>query len=208
MHSAVKVSGPVEDFQLSSFFNNCVQPLIGNAAELEVWVMHSAPANLDEHRLTFSGATLRFDAPWSGYRFASQRLDQPIATADASLNQILRSHLDRSLEETPATHSVVARAQHLIRRELPRGQANAPQIARALGMSRRTLCRRLEEEQTTFSTVLDDVRRTLAVEQVRLGQLALSEIAFVLGFAQAAGFHRAFKRWTGQTPKEYRERPR
>jgi len=208
MQSAVKVSAAVEDFQLSSFFTNCVQPLIGNAAELEIWLTHPAPADSAEHRLTFPGAALRFDAPWSGYRFASSRLDHAIATADPNLNQILRVHLDRSLEETPSAHSLIERTRHLIRRELPRGHATAPRIARQLGMSRRTLCRRLEEEQTSFSAVLEDVRRGIALEQVLQGDLALSEIAFLLGFAQAAGFHRAFKRWTGQTPVEYRERRR
>lgn len=206
MHSAVKVNAAVEDFQLSSFFTNCVQPLIGDAAELEVWLTHPAPTDPAEYRLTFPGAVLCFDAPWSGYRFASERLGHAIATADPNLNQILRVHLERSLEETPSAHSLMERTRQLIRRELPRGHATAPRIARELGMSRRTLCRRLEEEHTSFSVVLDDVRRSLALEQVLLGRLALSEIAFVLGFAQAAGFHRAFKRWTGQTPSEYRER--
>jgi AraC-like DNA-binding protein len=71
-------------------------------------------------------------------------------------------------------------------------------------MSPRTLGRKLEREGTTFKELLDDLRRRLALRYVGASDLALSEIAFLLGFSQAAAFHRAFKRWTSQTPLEYR----
>lgn len=208
LSSAIAATPDVEDYGLSSFFNNCVRPLLGTPAELEVRMVRPAPNDDAEHVLTFSGATVRFNASWSGFRFAQSRLSQPVPTADPNLNQILRVHLDRTLAELPNALSLIDRARHLIRRDLPRGRATAPLIARELAMSRRTLCRRLEEDSTTFSDLLDDVRRSLAIEHVAQGTLSLSEIAFLLGFAQAAGFHRAFKRWTQQTPSEYRDRHR
>lgn len=208
MISTVAQPPEVEEFGLSSFFTNCVQPLLGNPPNLEIWFMRSAPLDRSEHGRTFAGASIRFGAPWSGFRFAATCLQQPVPTADPNLNQILRAHLDRNLAELPAPHSVVDRARHLIRRELPRGRATAPTIAQGLGMSRRTMCRRLEAEHKSFTELLDDVRRELALEHVGQGTLALSEIAFLLDFAQVAGFHRAFKRWTGETPLEYRARHR
>lgn len=206
--SGVPTPIEIEDFGTSSFFTNCVRRLLGENAEVEVSFMRPAPPDMREHQATFPNATLRFGAPWSGFRFDPALLLQPVATADANLNQILRAHLDRTLADLPTAHSLIERTRQLIRRELPRGRATAPLIARELSMSRRTLCRRLETEHTTFTTLLDEVRHTLALEHVGQGQLALSEIAFLLGFAQTAGFHRAFKRWTGQTPAEYRAKHR
>ena len=76
-------------------------------------------------------------------------------------------------------------------------------------MSPRTLGRRLEHEGTTFKELLDDLRRRLALRYVGGARSrALTEIAFLLGFSQSAAFHRAFKRWTGQTPLEYRRERR
>ena len=76
--------------------------------------------------------------------------------------------------------------------------------AQLLQMSTRTLGRRLEQEGTTFSALLDDLRKRLALRYVATRDLGLSEIAFLLGFSQSGAFHRAFKRWTGHTPLEYR----
>lgn len=208
MANRVAVPPDVEDFGLSSFFTNCVRPVLGDLNGVDVCLLRGAPADTREHAITFGNAALHFSSTWSGFAFDAKRLSLPVPTADPNLNQILRVHLDRTLAEMPNAHSLIDRARHLIRRELPRGRATAPLIARELAMSRRTLCRRLEAENTTFSDLLDDVRRSLAIEHVSQGTMSLSEIAFLLGFAQTAGFHRAFKRWTQQTPSEYRERHR
>jgi AraC-like DNA-binding protein len=77
-------------------------------------------------------------------------------------------------------------------------------IARQLHISPRTLGRKLEHEGTNFKELLDDLRRRLALSYVGGHDLGLAEIAFLLGFSQSAAFHRAFKRWTGVTPLEYR----
>ena len=71
-------------------------------------------------------------------------------------------------------------------------------------MSTRTLERRLEREGTTFSDLLEDLRRRLALRYVANPAIPLGEIAFLLGFSHTTGFHRAFKRWTGETPLGYR----
>ena len=73
-------------------------------------------------------------------------------------------------------------------------------------MSLRTLARRLETEGTTFRELVDDVRRQLALEHVARRTASFSEITDQLGFSHVAAFHRAFRRWTGQTPLEYRRR--
>ena len=79
------------------------------------------------------------------------------------------------------------------------------QIAPRLHMSPRTLHRRLGQEGTSFRRVVTEVRRELAARHLLERQLAISEIAFLLGFSAASVFHRAFKRWTGRAPLAYRE---
>jgi AraC-like DNA-binding protein len=75
-------------------------------------------------------------------------------------------------------------------------------------MSERSLARYLHEEGTTFSALLEDLRRRMALRYVRHSELSFSEITFLLGFSQAAAFYRAFRRWTDQTPREYRQSPK
>ena len=84
------------------------------------------------------------------------------------------------------------------------GTATLADVASALHLSERTLARKLEHEGTSFKNLLEDLRRRLALRYVGDSDLAFSEIAFLLGFSQVAAFHRAFKRWTDQTPLEYR----
>ena len=83
--------------------------------------------------------------------------------------------------------------------------ALAERVATAMHMSRRTLSRRLEQEGTSFVLEADAVRRELALGYVLDRRLELTEVAFLLGFSHVQSFHRAFKRWTGETPAEYRK---
>ncbi|HEY0845404.1 MAG TPA: AraC family transcriptional regulator ligand-binding domain-containing protein [Noviherbaspirillum sp.] len=82
--------------------------------------------------------------------------------------------------------------------------AHVEQVARALNISVRTLCRRLEEENTSFQQVKDDVRRDIAIDRLTNSDAPLARIAAELGFGDVSSFHRAFRGWTGMTPKAYR----
>ena len=77
-------------------------------------------------------------------------------------------------------------------------------VAKALGASARTLQRQLREEQTTFAAVLAELRRELAPSLLRDGRLAVSEVAFLLGYEDPSAFQRAFRRWFGQSPRTFR----
>jgi AraC-like DNA-binding protein len=94
----------------------------------------------------------------------------------------------------------------LLPEEMRGGVPRAPVIARRLRMSVRTLHRGLAAEGTTFSEVLDHMRHELAIRHLAEKQLAIGEVAFLLGFAELSSFYRAFKRWTGMTPAAYRTR--
>lgn len=104
-----------------------------------------------------------------------------------------------SFKETLVTHQV--------REQLMRSGAGAmqvEQVADALNMSSRTLCRKLEAEQTSFKQVRDDLRRDLAIGRLSNSDATMLEIAMELGFGEVSSFHRAFRNWTGTTPGTYR----
>lgn len=87
---------------------------------------------------------------------------------------------------------------------LPHGQVRAAEVAQRLGVSQRTLQRRLAAEGLTFAKVLDDLRLDLAKRYLREAELPVSEIAWLLGYQQISALNHAFKRWTGKTPTQMR----
>ena len=148
---------------------------------------------------------LRFNAPVNALLFARADITLPLPTAHPELaeahERIASEHLQR-LDPAQTCHRVRA----VIIRHLPDGQPQRPRIATILGMSERTLQRRLAAEGTGFSQALDAVRADLANLYVTRGTHTLSEIAFLLGYTELSPFTRAFKRWTGMAPSAYRER--
>jgi len=195
---------PAEDFMMASFYRNRICRYLRGPLNVEVNLVHSAPADKSEYERTFAPATLRFAMPFSGFVLDAALLDTPIPTADPKLHTVISKHAERILAEMPASRNLTEKIRHLVTNELAHGEPTAAHIARKLHMSGRTLARRLKSEGTTFTEVLHDLRRRLAQQYVGSRDIALSEVAFLLGFSHTAAFHRAFKRWTKQTPLEYR----
>jgi len=110
-----------------------------------------------------------------------------------------------ALAHAPSPNALAATVAAKIEAALP-GDVSADAIANALKMSARTLQRRLEDEGRSYSSVLDEVRATVAKKLLANPSLALAEIAFRVGFSDLATFSRAFKRWTGAPPGTYRRR--
>jgi len=97
------------------------------------------------------------------------------------------------------------RARRILATEMQRGRPTAYRLARRLQLSRRTLVRHLAREGTSFTLLLDGLRRQLGTRLVLEGALPLHAIASSLGFSHVQGFHRSFRRWTGMAPTRYRE---
>ena len=96
--------------------------------------------------------------------------------------------------------------RRVIREEIKHARgATATAVARAMRMTARTLSRKLEQEGTTFADELDHARRELGLAYMADSEVSLKEVAFALGFAHVESFHRAFRRWTGDTPLAYRK---
>ena len=176
-------------------------------ARFEAWFTHPEPADTREYALTFPGAPIRFDAPFNGFAFRRELMDMPVRGADPALHALIRKHAEALLSALPHAKNLTERVRDIITKQLAGGTPTLSNVAKQLGMSESTLARHLEDEGTTFKTLLEDLRRRLALAYIRRSELPISEIALLLGFSQAAAFHRAFRRWTGATPLEYRRAP-
>ena len=134
-------------------------------------------------------------------------LTVPNALGDEGITRFLISHLDQELSEIDGAPSIVVATKDAIARALSEGLPRMADVARGLGLSARSLHRRLAEHGLTFQTLTEDTRRELAEGMLTQEQYSLSEIAFLTGFSEQSAFTRAFKRWTGQTPASYRRHP-
>jgi AraC-like DNA-binding protein len=196
------------DFMMSGFHAVHARTWLSDPSMLECWLPYRAPEDRAEHARTFAPARVRFDMPSCAFVFAARELQAQLPTADERFHAIIRKHVEWSFAELPPTQSLTARVRDLAAQELPYGDPTAAHLARRLSMSPRTLGRKLEDEGTTFSAVFDDMRRQLALRYVAGQRIQLSEVAFLLGFSDVTTFHRSFKRWTRQTPVEYRRATR
>jgi AraC-like DNA-binding protein len=193
-----------EDFLMSALYTVHLRRLLPSGAKLACWFTQPEPVRRDEHIATFSGAQLRFAAPRRGFSFERSLLATPIPSADPKLYRILVAQLERDLRELPEAPLFTERVRNLMLTETPLARSTLPTVASALKMSARTLARRLSSEGTSFGDLLDHVRRTRALAYLDEGQLRVEEVAAALGFSRSSAFHRAFKRWTGQSPSAYR----
>lgn len=128
----------------------------------------------------------------------------PIPTADPALLGHLRQHGESQLRARPAMEkSLAERVTEFLEAHLPGRVPNGDSVAAALGMTRRTMTRRLASEGTGFKALLEGAQCDLAKRLLRDGE-SIAQIAFALDFADQAAFSVAFKRWTGETPARYR----
>jgi AraC-like DNA-binding protein len=103
------------------------------------------------------------------------------------------------------TDTMAQRVRNVLPGTLRQGEASIKVVAKRLNTSSRTLQRKLQEEGVSYTDMIDQVRQELARRYIHENQMSLGEIAFVLGFSQPSAFYRAFKRWMGLTPTEFRE---
>lgn len=161
---------------------------------------HAAPANTAPHVDVF-GASVSFGTRVAELHLPAAAMDQPLPLGDVRLLGVLDRHAEILLDELSRSTQWSSRVIAEVERLLADGAPRLESVAVRLGTPSRALRRRLEEEGTTFARLVDDVRRRLAVSMVSDRSLSLGEIAFLLGFSEASAFHRAFRRWTGGTPR-------
>lgn len=165
---------------------------------------HGAPANAAEYE-EFFRCPVVFGASRNGLHYGDQVLALAVPNASEDLLLLLAERADRLLGNLSHSSAIAARIATLIATQLDNAVPDRSLIASQLGMSQRTLQRRLRDEGTSYQAVLDNTRHYMALELLRNTQIPLSRIAGQLGFAEPSAFYRAFKKWEGATPGQYRE---
>jgi AraC-like DNA-binding protein len=149
---------------------------------------------------------VKLGAPHTQLRFRRALLRLPMIRRDSRLLAILERYAASLLAGLHAQGSLAVRASSAIAKELARKPPTLTTTARALRRSPRTLQRQLAREGASHSNLVEDVRRALALEHIGDASISITEIAYMLHFSDPAAFNRAFKRWTGESPRRYRER--
>tara|TARA_R110000850_G_scaffold91605_5_gene194318 strand:+ start:734 stop:1762 length:1029 start_codon:yes stop_codon:yes gene_type:complete len=179
--------------------------LTGGAARLEaVHIEFPAPAYASRYEEVFDCPVL-FGQQHNQLLWQADSMALPLAqSAPATFNH-LQSLCEHHLHELGRHRGLRERVEEIVSPQLHRQLPSLDAVARDLGMASWTLRRKLQQqEQTRFQDIIDDTRRDLALTYVRDTELALGEIAFLLGFSSPAAFQRAFKRWTDQPPGQFR----
>lgn len=192
------------EFWLTSLVRLCRQLTNRRLVPSRVKVMHGRSKTPAEFR-SLLGCEIEFGASIDEVIFPAAVKLMPIVSADPYLNQLLLKYCEEARAHRPA-HGATLRSnvENAVTPLLPHGKANAGEVARELGMSHRTLARRLAAEQLTFSEIQTELKTDLAKRYLRDGDLPISQIAWLLGYREVSAFTHAFKRWTGTAPRQSR----
>jgi AraC-like DNA-binding protein len=166
---------------------------------------HRAPAEIAAHR-RFFGCPIAFGADADGFEFDRSVLESVPRAANPAMGAYLDQQVASLLGRVPSDDDLVGRARQAIATALASGVPSSTRIAKNLGLSDRGFRRRLEERNTSFRALVADVRKTRADELLKSSRVTVGEVAFLLGFAGVDSFSRAFKRWSGASPSEFRAR--
>lgn len=162
-----------------------------------------APAHQTEFEAVL-GCPVQFDAPRTALQLHPHVSDWPVAPHSGYVFGVLRSTAEKQLAELPAHGEWAQRVSRIVKASIHTGETTAEATAHALHCSRSTLARRLADEGTDFSTIVNAVRRDLAMAYLTGGHASVNQIAYLAGFAEPSAFIRAFRRWTGMNPGDYR----
>lgn len=173
-------------------------------APAAVSLAHDDASSRDELCRVLGTARVTFGAGENTFSIARHDLERPMRDSGSPLAVVLARYALRAPGATSQAAGFRGRVREAMERLLPSGEPPITAVARLVGVSGRTLQRRLSERSLTYQGVLDDLRRDLALPHVKSGALPLEAIAELLGYSRATAFYRAFRRWTGTTPRALR----
>lgn len=179
--------------------------IVGSDLTFEYVCFRHSCRNDPERYATHFGCPTRFDSDRDAIAFDPAFLDLPNRLGDQAVSDFLTAHLASKMSAITDAPSLGKTLVHRLTPALSNGSPQAAQIAREIGLSERTLYRRLADEGLTFRDVLGQAQSALAQELLRDSDASIAEIAFLTGFSDQSTFSRAFKRWVGQAPAKYRQ---
>jgi len=151
----------------------------------------------------FFGCPVEFSASADQFVLSNETLALPLVTEDRHLLDMLQPICDEAAKDRNTAHGTLrSSVENEVYKLLPHGRANRRRVAKALGLSERTLSQRLAEEDTKYDQVVDRMRRSLALQYIKEPSLSLAQIAWLLGYEGPTSFNHAFARWTGGSASE------
>ncbi len=165
---------------------------------------HSPQTDPAEYEQFFS-CDVAFEADFNGLEIPADFLQLPLRQPDAQMHNWLQLHADEKLEQLAPAPELLRRLQSYVEMTLPRQVPDLSEAAAALELSKRALQRRLGQHQTNYKKFLEQTRKSLAKHYLLNSSLSIVEITFLLGFSEQSAFTRAFKRWYGMSPGEFRK---
>ncbi|AFY37723.1 transcriptional regulator, AraC family [[Leptolyngbya] sp. PCC 7376] len=176
-----------------------------NEALLQIEYSHS-PFGAQQEYEKFFGIPVLFQQPKNAFVFAMAALDKPIPKCDPQLFQFIQNHLKLASDRLQTQRDdPLADIRRVICENAERGEYSADGLAKKMNVSLRVLQRRAQEHGTTIQRLLETTREENAKELLGDRQLSVEEIAYLVGYSENRSFRRAFKRWTGKSPSQYRK---
>lgn len=175
----------------------------GYFSPVAVYFSHEAPNDLSSEELHFR-CPIHYSADCDGLEISDEQLHAGNRLGDAGISEFFDTHLDQELRQIVDDARLDQQVCTQITQALSEGAPKIADIAFRLGMSSRTLQRRLATEGYVYQDLVDTARRDLAEQLLRRTDFALAEIAFLTGYSEQSTFARAFKRWHGRTPASFR----
>ena len=209
----LRLDFPVEQCRQHTEFSltvgvGLIRLMVGSGwAPVEVRFAHASPPDLTEHARVF-GAPVTFGSGTNALVIEAEVCERDIPAADSRLYPIMLRYLDRILEAIPREDTLVAAVRRRIGAALRYGEPTLARVASELAIGPRTLQRKLEKCGVDFTELVADTRRRFAMQYLENHRNTLTDVAFLLGYSEVSAFNRAFKRWTGLTPLDHRDRQR
>jgi AraC-like DNA-binding protein len=197
------VSRPYAEYCLAAFVLHVRGGTGVNFPVRRVTFVHRIPPDIREHERVF-GCPVQFEAKHNRLVLDRAAWDTPGTRSQPGVLQLLTEHADLLLQKLPRGPDLVERSRRAIGQRLRGGDSSLESVARDLGMSARSLQRHLQDLGYSYHALADEVRAATARLYLDQPDMAIAEVAHLLGFADQSTFNRAFKRWTGSTPARVR----
>ena len=193
-----------QDYRLAAVIALCREITGADIVPAQVSLTYAEPSSTAAHRQFFR-CPLRFSAPKAGILFRAHDLDLPLSRADETLAGYLSKYAEEVLASLVQGDTMRQRVRAAIWSLLGDGAPSLTEVAAILHLPARTLQRQLADEGTSMQAEVEEIRKRMALAVLRDRSIAIGDVAFLLGYAEPSAFFRSFKRWTGTTPRRFRD---
>ncbi len=191
------------DYRLSAIYTYLKRLICKSFPLTEVHFLHSRPTSVDEYNRVFN-CPVYFNSNRNCICFSESYLSSTVPEHNTNLLEVMEAYARNAIQVIAPKDSYKQKIARLITNLLPGTTPTIEDVASKIGMSVRTLQLRLKDERTTYSDLLNDIRKDLAIKYLRDQHISITEVAYLLGYSEVSVFYRAFKKWTFKTPKEFR----